>query len=111
MSVPSSLDLASLLEKANEALARLHEHVAAMDRAAAQQPLSRPEEDVVELREKYQTVNRYIQFGDKMVQWIRSQTVLAVESQAQADAAAMIQRMKPALELAIQEIPSRELID
>jgi hypothetical protein len=72
--------------------------------------VNRPQ-DVVVLREKYRTVNRYIQFGDRTAQWVGNQTVLAVEMQPRPHAPELARKIREIVERVNRQAPSWELID
>jgi hypothetical protein len=110
MSALSSPDLHGLLEMAIKASKQLNDHLSTITDILAGQP-QLLEVDVEVLREKYRTVNRYIQFGDETARWVGGQTVLAADCQTQADGADLIRRVKDALERANGPAPSFELIE
>src|SRR5262249_54863458 len=85
-------------------------HLADLERAAAQNPPPSAVEDVTVLREKYQTANRHIQFGDEQVQWIGRRTQLAIQDPRQPDVGVVAEGIRLALEENIKPGPSWELI-
>jgi hypothetical protein len=110
MSALVSLYLHDLLENAVKTTEQLHDYLASTE-DVSKRLMQTPRENEAVVREKYQTVNRYIQFGDEKARWIESQTLLAVDSRIPVNGAELIQRIKDSMEAANRPAPSRELIE
>ncbi len=108
--VPPS-DLHALLEAAIEAGEQLDDHFVEIDDTIAQQPTHSLAEDVTVPHEKYRTVNRYLQYGDRTARWIGNQTVLVVQMHGNSDAGDLIRRVRNAMEQTNRPAPSWELIE